>query len=92
MSKYIVSWADDIEGINLAVTVHDTLEDARKDMVRYWNELLGMFELPEGTTEFDLDDETAYGSGPYGNIGSDWLSYRNGDGYGDEVRITEVQA
>lgn len=92
MSKYIVSWADDIEGINLAVTVHDTLEDARKDMVRYWNELLRMFELPEGTTEFDLDDETVYGSGPYGSIGSDWLSYRNEDGFGDEVTITEVQA
>ena len=92
MSKYIVSWADDTDGINLAVTVHDTLEDARKDMVRYWNELLGMFELPEGTTNFDLSDDTAYGYGPHGSIGDTWLSYRTEDGFGDEVTITEVQA
>ena len=85
MSKYVVSWADDTEGISLAVTVHDTLEDARKDMVHYWNELLGMFERPECTTEFDF-------TSAMGSIGETWLSYRTEDGFGDEVEITEVQA
>lgn len=92
MSKYVVSWADDTEGINLMVSVHDTLEAAQKVMLDYWKALLYDWELPEGTTEFDLTDDTAYGFGPCGNVGDTWLSYRNADGYGDEVTITEVKA
>lgn len=85
MSKYVLSWADDTDGINLTVSVHDTLEDAQKVMFGYWDALLELFELPEGTTEFEFSNES-------GNVGDTWLSYRNECGYGDEVTITEVTA
>ncbi len=90
MSKYAVCWVNDYDGLELSVSTHDTLESAQEVMRRYWNELLQWWELPEGTTEFDLVSETAYGTGPHGSIGSDWLSYRNADGYGDEILIREV--
>lgn len=83
MSKYIVSWADDTDGINLSVSVHDTLADAQKSMFVYWNSLLELLDLPEGTTEFEFSNES-------GDVGETWLSYRNEDGFGDEVMITEV--
>lgn len=90
MGKYVLSWASDDDGLELSTSVHDTLEDAQKVMRRYWDDLLDLLELPDGTTEFDLDEDTAYGCGPRGSIGSDWLSYRNGDGYGDEIIVREV--
>ena len=92
MSKYVLSWASDDAGLKVSVRVYDTLEEAQVSMLSYWKDLLMLYELDEGCTEFDLDDETAYGAGLYGNIGDTWLSYRSGDGYGDEVRITEVWA
>ena len=88
MSKYVVSWADDTESLHLSVSVYDTLEDARECMVRYWNELLETYELPEGTTEFDMSEGIRWGS--QGSIGEMWLTYRNEEGCGDEVEITEV--
>ena len=90
MSKYVLSWASDDEGMWLSVRVYDTLEEARKDMLSYWEDLLLLHELDEGCTDFDFGDDIACGFGPSGSIGDTWLSYRDKDGYGDEVRITEV--
>ena len=88
MSKYVVSWASDDEGLSLTVSVHDTLEEARKDMLSYWEDLLMYHDIEGHCTEFDLSDGITYGA--CGNVGETWLSYRGRDGYGDEVRITEV--
>lgn len=86
MSKYIVSWADDTESLSLSVTVYDTLEDARYPMMRYWNEILKYNGLPKGTESFDLTQDF----GPQGDVWEMGMWYRNAEGFGDEVRITEV--
>ena len=90
MSKYVLSWASDDDGLRIRVRVYETLEEAQREMLSYWEDLLLLHELDEGCTEFDLEDDTAYGYGPSGSIGDTWLSYRDNEGYGDEVRITEV--
>lgn len=86
MSKYIVSWADDTESLSLSVTVYETLEEAREPMMRYWNEILKYNDLPEGTESFDFTQNF----GPQGDVREMGMWYRNADGFGDEVEITEV--
>lgn len=88
MSKYVVSWADDSGGLHLSVSVYETLEEARKPMMWYWNEILKDNDLPEGTESFDFTKRF----GPHGEVCEMGMWYRDAEGFGDEVEITEVQS
>ena len=86
MSKYILAWASDVDGLSLSTSVHSTLDSAQEVLKEWWlKDVLRWEGLPEDTTEFEYD---TYG-GKVWDMGG---YYRNADGYGDELEITEVEA
>ena len=88
MSKYIVAWASDYDGLQLSTSVYDTLEDAQKVVRKWWAETLDNEGIDDDITEFDLGQYAgAGGAGMVWDLGG---AYRDADGYGDEIRIVEV--